>query len=120
MLLSSIAIMNIGDDEEDGLQDATPMSLVDLFGGLRHVSCLQQPTLKVLNFTLLVWSSFLTAQLQFQQEAFFAQFSSTITAAQGTEEMGARPYTVSPHNFYPRVETPAHSVICKAGCFSVH
>ena len=37
MLLSSIAIMNIGDDEEDGLQDATPISLVDIFGGLRHV-----------------------------------------------------------------------------------
>ena len=54
MLLSSIVVMNIGDDEEDGLQVATPISLVDLFGGLRHVSCLQQPTVKVLNFTLLV------------------------------------------------------------------
>ena len=116
MLLSSIVVMNIGDDEEDGLQVATPISLVDLFGGLRHVSCLQQPTVKVLNFTLLVWSSFLTANLQFQQKVFCAQFSSTplqSPRAQGTEEMGARPCTVSPHNFYPTVKTPDGSLRCK-------
>ena len=87
MLLSSIAMMNIGDDEEDGLQDATPISLVDLFGGLRHVSCLQQPTVKVLSFTLLVWSSFLTAHLQFQQKVFCAQFNS-IAITTGTRHRG--------------------------------
>ena len=123
MLLSSIAIMNIGDDEEDGLQDATPISLVDLFGGLRHVSCLQQPTVKVLNFSLLVWSSFLTAHLQFQQNVFCAQFSSTplqLPRAQHKAQrrwgQGLTPLVHTTFTQQPRPLT-AHSDVSR---FSVH
>ena len=113
MLLSSIAIMNIGDDEEDGLQDATPISLVDLFGGLRHVSCLQKPTVKVLNIALLVWSSFSPHICISSKKHFLHSSLLQLLRAQGTEKMGARPYTVSPHNFYPTAKTPDGSLRCK-------
>ena len=113
MLLSSIAIMNIGDDEEDGLQDATPISLVDLFGGLRHVSCLQKPTVKVLNIALLVWSSFSPHICNSSKKHFLHSSLLQLLRAQGTEEMGARPCTVSPHNFYPTVKITDGSLRCK-------
>ena len=89
-------------------------SLVDLFGGLRHVSCLQKPTVKVLNITLLVWSSF-SPHICISSKKHFLHSSllKKLLRAQGTEEMGARPYTVSPHNFYPTVKTPDGSLRCK-------
>ena len=85
MLLSSIAIMNIGDDEEDGLQDATPISCRSVWWlTTRLVSTKTNcKSLKHCSFGLV---QFFTAYLHFQQEALFAQFSSAITA--GTSHRG--------------------------------
>ena len=124
MLLSSIAMMNIGDDEEDGLQVATPISCRSVWWlTTRLVSTTaNRKSLKLYSFTLVQFPhcTFAIPAKGVLCTVLFNSIAITTGTTQGTEEMGARPYTVSPHNFYPRVETPAHSVICKAGCFSVH
>ena len=93
-------------------------SLVDLFGGLRHVSCLQKPTVKVLNIALLVWSSFSPHICISSKKHFLHSSLLQLLRAQGTEEMGQGLAPLVHTTFTQQSKPPpAHSDVSR---FSVH